>query len=288
VLDSAGNVVKGLTNLSNDGNSVWDSGTPTAAQLSNGRIVVAWTAWNNGSYSPRYAVLNATYGPVSGPTMLDNRFATTGNWAISVVPDQYGRAALTWTDNDGNARNALYYALVDQAGTLLTPPMIFHRSPTGRDLQTGWYGQSATTYSSSIQAIDGALVAGSALVGGRPGGNAGMPLRLANHGTSSLGPSSNPATLTAQLAGGLTYAGDTLGVTPNISGNTVSWNLPDMAFLDSRQFTLWLAVPASATIGQRSHVSLELVVPGDSNTTDNAAAYDVMAARQGYLPVLRK
>ena len=42
ILNGSGNVVQGMTNLSNDGTAVWDWGWPDAVQLSNGRIVVAW------------------------------------------------------------------------------------------------------------------------------------------------------------------------------------------------------------------------------------------------------
>ena len=134
VLDSAGNVVKGLTNLSGDGNSVWDWRTPAAAQLSNGNILVAWTVSSSKDYL-RYAVLNAAYAPISGPTALNNQFALTGESYVSVIPDQNGRAALTWTDDDYQSRNSLYYALVDQAGSVLTPPMIFHRTAAAGELE---------------------------------------------------------------------------------------------------------------------------------------------------------
>jgi hypothetical protein len=142
ILDSSGNVVQGMTNLSNDGTTVNDWGWPDAIQLSNGRILVAWTMAISGYRSIRFAVLDSSYNTVAGPTQLTHVAATTGNSYVSVTADNASRAVLTWIDYSEN-RN-LYYALVDGNGSVLTQPMIFRSSSY---IVTGSEGYGNTSYS---------------------------------------------------------------------------------------------------------------------------------------------
>jgi hypothetical protein len=122
VLNSAGEIVKAAVNLVSDGNTVLDSGTD-AAQLSDGRIIVAWTT---GSHI-RFTVLDASCNRIVIPTMLENPATVLGNAALSVA--QAGnQAVLTWKDGNSDYAPNLYYALLDSNGTPFTRPMIFRAS----------------------------------------------------------------------------------------------------------------------------------------------------------------
>ena len=138
VLDSVGSAVKGATNLST-GYGGW---LPDAVQLSNGKIVVAWSG------SMRFAVLDSAYNRIAGPTTLSNPAAVTGDAYISVAADDAGHAILTWMDYDWSYRRNLYYALVDSSGNTITPPMIFRTSQaTDPYIETSYIGYGNTSYS---------------------------------------------------------------------------------------------------------------------------------------------
>lgn len=273
VLDSAGNVVRSLTNLSGDGDGIWDW-SPDAAQLPNGRVVLAWTGyaprnvgeqgwtgeyfnnetltgtpvlvrtdptidfrWDMGSPHPsvtsdhfsvrwrgainvpagayqfqmgsddgsrlwiddqlvmdrwneccqswtqtltlgagnhqvrmemhehdgaawaslswwsapspfiKFAVFDRDLNRLSGPTLLNNPAAVTGNDYVSVTTDADGRAILTWMDYDWNYRPNLYYALVAGDGAVVTPPTIFRTSQAASPyIFTSYEGYGNTSY----------------------------------------------------------------------------------------------------------------------------------------------
>jgi hypothetical protein len=283
VLDSAGNVVKDKTNLSGDGSSTWDY-EPDAVQLSDGKIVVAWTAWT-GSYNIRFAALDTAYNRTAGPTSLNTPAAATGSGYVSVAADNAGHAILTWMDYNNNYRN-LYYALVNGSGGILTQPMIFRTSQASTPyIETSFVGYGNTSYGSLAAGVDAAIWPGSSLAGAAPGGSAQIGLNYANHGqTTATG-----IVLTANLGTGLTYLGDSSGISPSIEGSLITWNLPDMSFLDKNQFVLYMGVPDTAAIGDRYTVALGLTAnETDANASDNTANLEVMAALQVYLPLTRR
>ena len=144
VLDSAGSVVKGETNLTNNGQARWSS---DAVLLSNGRTAVAWTNYD-GSYPGKdqlaFAILDTSFNLYSGPTVLNNPAALTGNNYISITSDANGHAILTWMDN--NSSN-LYYALVNKSGSVNTQPMIFLTSQAmGGNIITSYFGFGNASY----------------------------------------------------------------------------------------------------------------------------------------------
>jgi hypothetical protein len=145
VLGSDGSIQRGITNLTHD--SIGDY-RPVAVQLNNGRTVVAWTSYWSGTYRTRFAVLSNALNVLSGPTVLDNPAALTGDYYVSVTTDGANRAILTWMDQDyGNRRN-LYYALVDGNGVVLTPAMIFLASQNAvPHIETSFEGYGNTTFS---------------------------------------------------------------------------------------------------------------------------------------------
>jgi hypothetical protein len=88
------------------------------------------------------------------------------------------------------------------------------------------------------------------------------------------------------LADGLTYAGDTSGATPTVSGQDVTWNPPDLGFLESREFMLYVQTPADAAYGARYPITVTLTSDGpEVNGDDNSDSAEVMAARQVFMPL---
>lgn len=142
ILDSAGNPVFPLTNLSSDGSSPWDS-YADAAKLSNGNILIAWQSSEGFFSRERYAVLNPSYGLQSGPTLLSGSPAVGGDGFPSVAPSG-ANAVITWKDGGVSDSRHLYYALIDGSGSVTTPPMIFWRSELGVFTSDAGYGN--TTY----------------------------------------------------------------------------------------------------------------------------------------------
>jgi hypothetical protein len=154
VLNSAGTVVVGATNLSTGYSD--DVGGGDAAQLSDGTIVVAWTGWywEDDRSHIHFAVLDSAYNRVAGPTMLSNPAAVTGDDYVSVAADDAGHAILTWMDEDWAYRPNLYYALVDGNGEQVTPPMSFYTSlASSPNVETsyGGYGNTSYTLKPSVQ-----------------------------------------------------------------------------------------------------------------------------------------
>lgn len=281
VLDSAGNIVKAETSVEAGG---W---RPDAVQLSGGNIVVAWSEWSGSTWNIGFVVLDSAYNRIAGPTTLSNSAAVTGDDYVSVAADGAGHAILTWTDADGYYRRNLYYALVDGSGNVLTNPMIFRTSQaTEPYISISYEGYGNTSYSWTPPSdVDGIAAFSASLFGGPPGGNAAVGVRYANHGATTA----TGVVLTTTLASGLTYVSDTSGVVPTVSGNDVVWSLPDMGFLGSQDFTLYVQVPSGAAYGTRYPVRLTLTSDGpEANAGDNTASAEIMAARQVFLPLVLK
>jgi hypothetical protein len=120
VLNSNGAVSKTATSFGVS--DVWY--TADAVLLPNGSVAVAWPTYTGA----QFAILNASYNSVIGPTTLDNPAALSGNADISVTADINNHIILTWMDEGYSNRQNLYYALVDGTGSILTAPMTFRRS----------------------------------------------------------------------------------------------------------------------------------------------------------------
>ena len=95
VIHSQGHIVKDMTNLSQDEYASFDW-QPDAVQLSDGKIVVAWSGGRY-PYDMRFAVLDEDYNRIVSPTVLPNAAAVIGNGYVSVAADDQGRG----TDLDG-------------------------------------------------------------------------------------------------------------------------------------------------------------------------------------------
>jgi hypothetical protein len=146
VLDSSGAVVKAPANLIEDGSDQWDWG-PDAVQLSDGKIIIAWSGGDYPAHKTRFAVLDASYRRVVAPTDLTHPAAYGGSGYVSIAADNDGHGILTWMDYDSSYRSNLYYALVDGSGRTLTPPMIFRTSQAvAPRVETSFTGDGNTSY----------------------------------------------------------------------------------------------------------------------------------------------
>ncbi|MFV2044293.1 MAG: hypothetical protein ACC700_13810 [Anaerolineales bacterium] len=150
VVDSSGIILKAMTNLSGDGSLDWDF-SPDAVQLPAGNIVVGWHGFSSLSYTPniRFAILDSSYNMIGGPTTMANSPALGGDGPVSVAAAG-NHAVLTWMDEGFQRSNSLYYALVGEDGTVVTPPMIFRSagpSAFGAPyIETSYGGYGNTSY----------------------------------------------------------------------------------------------------------------------------------------------
>lgn len=233
----------------------------------------------------KFAVLDSNYNRVAGPTALGNAAALTGNDYVSVTADSSNRAILTWIDySSGNRRN-LYYALVNTSGAVLAPPTIYRTSQASSPrIESSFYGNGNTTLTWTPPAgVDSVLSVGQPAAFSRPDSPV-TPIALKLAGRGGL-----PATavrLTAVLDPRLHYVNDTSGITPTVSGQTVTWNLPDLRLYDIRQFQLFLET-SGAVLGDRLPVQLQLAsAEPDLTPANNQATVQVWVSQPVYLPVM--
>jgi hypothetical protein len=283
VVDDSGNTIHVMTKLPGDASGNF---SPAATQLSNGNIVIAWTGrstWQDPTVI-YYAVLSPAYSLLAGPSQLSNPAAVTGDSSVSITADTDGRAILTWTDQNWNYRRNLYYALIGSNGIQLTPPLVFHTSKAPfPSVDTSYHTYGNTSYSWLPPEVDGVIESGTPLAAGQPGGTAPVSIRYTSHGTSGA----SGVTITATLPSELTYIGDSSGTTPLLDGNSVTWQLPDIAFLEERQFFLYVSIPSDAEYGTRYPVTLTLSIAGeDENPANNTMVIEVMVAHQIFLPAI--
>ncbi|MCP4168958.1 MAG: hypothetical protein GY759_24105 [Chloroflexi bacterium] len=273
VIHSQGYVVKGMTNLSqNDGSNDRRS---DAVQLSDGRVVVAWSGGNYWQPDMRFAVLDTNYNLVAAPKTLPNPAAVTGDNYVSVTADDSDRAVLTWMDFDHYDRRNLYYALVDGSGSILTPATIFRTSQaTDPYIFTSFEGYGNTSYSWRPAGVDASLSVSDATLSAAPGSTVELGIQYANQGSTATG-----VTLKATLDAHLTYHADSSGVTPIIDSSTVTWYLPDLRMFEEDDFALHL----QATGGTPDdllpiHLELHSNEP-DISPDDNVAIAQVKVAK---------
>lgn len=289
VIESDGNLAHPLTDLSVD-ETVTDWRNYDAVQLSDGRILAVWEAWGcfPGEWVARirYVMLDGAYNRIGTPTCLGKaEAAITGDTSVSVAQGGDYLGVLTWMDNNYSYRRNLYYALVDANGAVVTPPTIFQSSQaTSPYIFSSYTGYGNTTYSWTPPAgVDSALSATPAIGYAAPGGMAtSVEVRLQGRG----GVAATSVRLTATLDPRLSYVDDTSGVTPTVSGQTVTWNLPDLRLYDIRQFQVNTRA-TGGSLGDSLPVQLQLTsAEPDLTPTDNQATVQVRLSRPLYLPLL--
>lgn len=135
VIDASGNIVKPETALTNSGTEASNL-RADAALLSNGHVLVAWSRWGRRNLKVQYAILDREYDVAIPPREFANPPEKSG-WEVSVSADRAGHGILTWLEY--RKRNDIFYALIDNAGSILTPPQSYRQ---GRNnlISSSWNG----------------------------------------------------------------------------------------------------------------------------------------------------
>jgi hypothetical protein len=192
---------------------------------------------------------------------------------------------LTWQTY---ADTELYYALIGGDGSIVTPPMIWYvAQPTtypGIDASRVGYGIAPLDLTPAAN-VDGTVIAGGTVFYGEPGEIVAVRTSCVNQGLATA----TGVALTATLNSGLSYSGDNSGLMPTIVGDDVGWSLPEMSFLDSLDFTLYVRIPFGATAGDVYPLSFTLVSDGpEANPADNTDAVEIRVLSLVHLPLVLK
>lgn len=114
---------------------------PRAVQFGNGNILMIWV---NADGRLGYTYLGGDFNPLGIDGFfekVDRRSASSPSIAL----DHAGRAVVTWMDGDDS--DALFYALLQDDGEVLTPAMTFLSSPLGEtEISTSDYGFGTAAY----------------------------------------------------------------------------------------------------------------------------------------------
>jgi hypothetical protein len=292
VLDSNGNTIKSMTNLSNDDSLSTEIGVPDIAQFSNGNIAVAWNTMND----TRFAVLDAIFNRIADPISLSHPAMRSFYWPVtylSLAADTTGHVALTWGDPDRNNARHLYYALLNDDSSVQIPPMIF-LTPDYR-IMTGAQGYSSTSYTfnPSTPGVDTNIQAPFVNIA-PPNRTTSIPIKFGNNGASLA----TSVTITATLSDGLFYFGDDSGIQPtlntisnmpSVEGSQYTWNFSkDMAFLGSGKFNLLIGI-GNVDIGTTYPLTITISSAEiDDIIGNNTFVLNVEAGQLTYLPILRR
>jgi hypothetical protein len=141
VLNNTGGVVKAETSISSSIGTRVD-----AVELSDGLILMAWI--DDATDQVRYVLLNSSYNVVFGPSTLTTPLQRAARY-VSVTRDEDGHGILTWLDGTGS--QYLFYALINSAGTVITPPIGFLNPAAANGfLQTSLNGGGNAPYDGSL------------------------------------------------------------------------------------------------------------------------------------------
>lgn len=121
--------------------------TPTGIQLESGKILIGWTNTEDENLS--YILIDRETLKATTPASLVNPTRRPAD-SLSITLDAEGRAVLTWMDREWY--NTLYYALIDPAGGMVTPPMVFYSGPTNTTIiVANETGQGAAPYDGHVK-----------------------------------------------------------------------------------------------------------------------------------------
>lgn len=284
VLDSNGNIIKSMTNLSNDGASSNEIGRSDIAQFNNGNIAVAW----NTEDDTLFTVLDASFDKIAGLTSVSHpAMRSAPNYPttyLSLAADTTGHVVLTWSDSDWNNSRNLYYALLNSDGTLQTPPMIFLSSDSRIVTGSQGYSSASYTFSPTTPGTDTNIQAPS-MNYVPPNGTIEIPIQFSNNGNTIA----TSVTITATLSNGLTYVGDNSSITPTLNDGQYTWTFPtDMAFLGSGQFDLSIGI-GNVEIGTSYPVTITISsIETDDITSNNTFVIEVIIPQQIFLPLVTR
>ena len=293
VLDSNGNIIKTMTNLSTDGSARNEIGRADIAQFSDGNIAVAW----NTNEDTLYTVIDSNFNRIVVPASVSHPAMRSSPYYpisyFSLAEDTSGHVALTWSDPDiKNSRN-LYYALLDSNGSIRTPPMIFRTSESQITTGTQGYASSTYTFNPTTTGVDTEILA-PASVNLPLDGTTTIPIQFGNNGSTLA----TNVIITATFSDALTYLGDNSGVLPSISSadndntelkanTTITWTFSTgMTFLGSGQFDLYLGT-GNAEIGNTYPVIFTIsTAESEDLPVNNTFFNEVTMMGQIFLPML--
>jgi ELWxxDGT repeat protein len=114
-----------------------------------------------------------------------------------------------------------------------------------------------------------------------PDGMLTIPVRYDNTGFAAT----HGLTLTATLDPALKYLSSTSSLTPTVQGDTLTWQAPDLDFLEHGGMQVRVQTP-DAELGTSYPISVTLDAPGDTTPDDNTQVIEVVIAQQIFLPLL--
>ncbi len=292
VLDSSGNIIKKIDNLSDNEKTI-DWLTFDATELAGGRILVTWKAWGCSEQEflgrIRYAIIASTsnqYPRIGQAACLSEvGIAAGGDWGASVTADAAGHGIVTWTDEDPAGRRQLYYALIDAKGKIVTSPMIFYRGQSP-PLEASFEGYGNT----SRLFIDGGLSFGNISFKGPADDKAKVTVKFGNSGSLSA----QGVLMTATLHPGLRYLGDSAPFTPTVTGRQVTWTIPELSSGDMGEFTIDVKLSKRGIRGVAYPLSMTMTLTQtESSLANNQAQIDVTfpiidVLKEVYLPFINK
>jgi len=298
VIDSNGSVIKTSTNLSNDGSTTRPVGRPDAVQLTNGNIILAWGTLIDDLNDLRFITLDSTYNVITGPISINHpsmrkfQHYSYSN-RLSLVASRTGHAILTWMEADPNFSRNLYYALIANDGTVVTPPMIFASAANRIGLGLGGYNTASYSITPTVAGVD-TFIRTDPFVESFDGQMV-IPVYFGNNGDSIA----NSIVVTATLGAGLTYLNDTSGITPTVntllpsrlSENSArqtdiqyTWAFSNsLAFLGSGQFVINAqglvagSYPVTVTVSSNAD---------DGNFNNNSYTVNAILYGQLFLPLI--
>jgi ELWxxDGT repeat protein len=222
-------------------------------------------------------------GTAAGTTLVKDLWPGAGSAnprAINVASD-----TLLFTADDGPDSSALWRSDGAAAGTTRVQALLpgaIAQEPTlaGEQLffstDDGLHGYELWALPTSAQAH--LTFSAPAQVAAAPGSLVAIPIDYRNAGQAPAA----STTLVATLDPATTYAGDNSGLQPTVSGNSITWVLPRLGFLEAHDMWLLLRVP-KAPLGTPYPLTLRLGVGASLQTI----AVEITIVDMNYLPLVR-
>ena len=173
-------------------------------------------------------------------------------FTLSVSNDDSNHAILTWVSSYSSSTfEHLMYSLLDEQGNTVTPPVRFYQASL-IDVMTPWiifplvaspngYGNASFSQPVSGSAVD-LFVSSQSIMLVNSGETVLVPIEIKNQGLSGA----TGVEFTVELDKELTYISDTSGMTPKISGRTLTWQVQNLDYLGRGSFDILLATTPSA------------------------------------------
>ncbi len=281
IIDENNNVITHDVVLTPDDSSVWDGGDIDAALLSDGRTMVVWSlSWDT---RLRYAVLNPQQQIEVPAQFLYDSLETFRVFNPSVAAAEGGQAVVTWNNR---YNQEISYALLDSAGTVLTDPQVAYRGQDERYpyVSSGFNGSGTTSYSwQPSENADAKATLPITLLGGKAGETGSIPVTVSNLGQNTA----KDVQLVLNLGSGLTYSSDDSGITPDVDGSKVTWELPDLNLLEQISFNVSVQIPGNSALGTKFPVEAVVSIANeDANGSNDSDSAQMMVGSQTIIPMI--